>query len=743
MALPIPLPAIPLQIGLAGFGLATLGTYVCLTMLERAGRAQGELGPRWRAASGAALGTTAWAVQALMLPTLSGLDVARWMLVGQGLAWLVAVLLGLLTTAFMARVQTHRRGLLMAVIAAIVTIVVTPTLGMLSAVLPQPQVPYGLDWLAGIGGVAVLLCVCAALVVRANASRSNPRRALALLGSAGAAFSMVWCTALTAGNQSASAATEVVAGKLLRQVEATGGTVSGEALWLLAAVGVPALFFAMLLSAGVDQRIRRSLKSARTDLERAARLDPLTGLLNREALEARLLEMTARADVAEHALAILMVDVDGFKPVNEACGPAVGDKLLCALSSRLKEMTAKGSELGRLNGDRFVLLALITPNGPTAAERAAAIVERMQHPLTVAGREFSLSCSVGIAMFPEHGAASVLISRAERATAAAKRLGGATYCVYEPHMAAPPRDHVDLARDLRRAIEKNELELFYQPKVHAPSGEITGAEALMRWRHPQRGMVSPAVFIPVAERFGLIGALGNWLIDESCRQARVWRDEGLRMRVAINLSVQQMRQDDLVDRIGAALRKHRVNPRQFTCEITETAAMDDATSTLALFERLAQLGVHISIDDFGTGYSSLSYLRRLPAEELKIDMSFISDLETSGDARAIVDAVMRMAQALGLKVVAEGVETEGQQRILRALGCDELQGYLFAKPMSAKALTLWAMNDVGPRVMPFRNSLFADTSTTNLEASAELPAAAPAHATATSAPMAARRSASH
>ena len=267
-----------------------------------------------------------------------------------------------------------------------------------------------------------------------------------------------------------------------------------------------------------------------------------------------------------------------------------------------------------------------------------------------------------------------------------------------------------LSRDLRVALAKKQLELYYQPKIHAPSGEVTGAEALLRWHHPKRGMVSPGVFIPIAERYGLIGALGNWVIDEACRQARTWRDQGLRMRVAINLSVHQLRHPDLPERIADALKRHQINPMLLTCEITESVAMEDAQATSKIFEKLAAVGVHISIDDFGTGYSSLSYLRKLPAKELKIDRSFVLDLETSADARAVVDAVVKLGQALGLKVVAEGVETEAQNQILRSLGCDELQGYLFAKPMSAKALAVWAMNDVGPRPLAFRDSLFKETA---------------------------------
>ena len=279
----------------------------------------------------------------------------------------------------------------------------------------------------------------------------------------------------------------------------------------------------------------------------------------------------------------------------------------------------------------------------------------------------------------------------------AKTGGGARTAFFEQRMMSGAREQFDLLRDLRRALAEGQLRLVYQPKIHAPSGEITGAEALMRWEHPQRGLVGPDLFIPIAERFGLIGAMGNWLIEEACRQAGQWRDEGLHMRVAINLSAHQLRHPDLADRIDTALRRHEIRPQLLTCEITESVAMEDASNAIRMVEKLSALGVNISIDDFGTGYSSLSYLRKLRAGELKIDKSFVLDLETSADARAVVDGIVKLAQALGLKVVAEGVETEAQHQILRSFGCHELQGYLFARPMSARALSSWAMEEVGPR----------------------------------------------
>jgi EAL domain-containing protein (putative c-di-GMP-specific phosphodiesterase class I) len=222
-------------------------------------------------------------------------------------------------------------------------------------------------------------------------------------------------------------------------------------------------------------------------------------------------------------------------------------------------------------------------------------------------------------------------------------------------------------------------------------------------------MVSPLVFIPLAEHYGLINTLGNWAIDEACRQIRAWRNQGLRMRVAINLSMHQLRQADLATRIGAALARNRLEPSVLTCEITESIAMDDSPATAEVIRQLAGIGVHLSIDDFGTGYSNFGWLSKLPLEEIKIDRGLVLDLEAGGRTRKIVDAVVKLAQALELKVVAEGVETEQQQEILRELGCDELQGFLFAKPMSARALAHWAMNHEGPRALDFRASLFGET----------------------------------
>lgn len=250
-------------------------------------------------------------------------------------------------------------------------------------------------------------------------------------------------------------------------------------------------------------------------------------------------------------------------------------------------------------------------------------------------------------------------------------------------------DQVALQRDLRHAIARGQLALVFQPKLRADTGALAGVEALLRWRHPERGDVSPAVFIPVAERFGLIGELGLWVLDEACRQVRLWHEAGADVPVAVNLSAHQLRQHDLEACVREALRRHRVPARMLILEITESVAMDDVDASIRVFDMLDDIGVQLSIDDFGTGYSSLSYLRRLPARQLKVDRSFVRDLACSPDAQAIVGAVVRLAHALGMTVVAEGVETEPQAAILRELACDELQGFLFARPMSGAALLTW------------------------------------------------------
>ena len=436
-------------------------------------------------------------------------------------------------------------------------------------------------------------------------------------------------------------------------------------------------------------------------------------LLAREDFEQALQDAAFDCDQSADGLCVLLVNLDNLDAVNQGYGHQQADALIADATDRLLALCGPSTLMTRLGGVDFVVLARM--DEAAACTLAARLCLGLTRPLfPVPDRaDASMSCSVGLAVYPRHGARQRLVDHASTAMRQVKRAGGSDYMVFDPKTAFDHREHAELVADLRQAVAHGELELYYQPKVDARSLQFTAAEALLRWHHPRRGMISPSVFIPMAERYGLIGVIGNWVIDDAARQAAVWRSVGLRMRVAINISAYQMRQDDLVDRIDAALSRHRLQPGRFTCEITESVAMEDTRVTQRSFERMRQAGLHVSIDDFGVGQASLSYLRRLPAAELKIDASFVQDLDSSADARAIVEAVVSLAHALNLKVVAEGVETEKQRDLLVKMACDEMQGFLFARPMTAKALTALASLDPDhppAEVHGFRASLFHETA---------------------------------
>jgi diguanylate cyclase (GGDEF)-like protein len=453
----------------------------------------------------------------------------------------------------------------------------------------------------------------------------------------------------------------------------------------------------------------RSLKAASAQLENANEqlqkrsvLDPLTGLPNGVQFESRLAKLVSLCDSVEEqdqdesgagrkpkSVAVLVADLDHFKPVNEAFGHAVGDLVLKEAGARLRGVARTTDMVARLGGDEFVLLMEDVRNRADCAQLAGRLVKALAQPFHVDGRQIEISGSVGVAVYPDQHARSNLLACADAAMHTAKHSGGNGYALFEPKMEDKAMDQLDLHKDLRSAVQLGQLQLYYQPKVGVTDGRVRGMEALLRWNHPERGIIGPEIFIPLAERFGLINGLGNWVINEVCRQMGAWSREGTRMSVAINLSMHQLRQDEFADSIRQALKRYQLEPSQLICELTESVAMKDVEATQKFFKKLAAVGVRLSIDDFGTGHSSLSYLRQLPARQLKIDRSFINDLETNSDARAIVKAVINLAHVLDLSVVAEGVETEGQRRILEELKCDELQGFFFSRPMLEDKMLMW------------------------------------------------------
>ena len=685
----------------AAVALSALAFYVSFDIVRRVAATSGRVAALWLSAAAVSFGTGLWCVhfitaaaRPLSLPLGYGGSLTA-------LGWLAGVLA---SAAALKLVATGGVGALRVAPAALLVAVVAVASKMLYVLdmrlAPEPRWAWLWPALA-VAGLTVLLAAGGWLTGGARRASVGFRAAAALL----------------VGVAVVGAQRLVVLGAKVPQGAVSlhhMGVLSDHTLTALAVLGTGAIVLMLLVLTIMESRMRQALRAAIERVEESARTDALTQLPNRHSFDLRLDAATRRAEGAPTPMAVLFIGLDNFKPVNDSFGRRVGDLLLQTMAQRLRAAVASRGMLARVGGDEFVLLLGPDTDRAAAAAMAQQLLEVLAEPCEIEGRPAPITGSIGVVLYPRDGSLTTAMVNAEAAARYAKRNGGATFAFFEPRMLGDAREQVELLRDLRQAVARQQLELYYQPKVHAPSGEITGAEALLRWHHPQRGMVSPAVFIPIAERHGLIGVLGQWVIDEACRQARVWRDEGLRMRVAINLSVHQLRQPDLAERIAAALQRHQVNPQLLTCEITESAAMEDGEGTMRIFEKLAAVGVHISIDDFGTGYSSLAYLRKLPAGELKIDRGFVLDLESSADARAVVDAVVKLAQALGLKVVAEGVETEGQANVLRSLGCDELQGYLYAKPMSAKALALWAMNDDGPRSIEFRASLFQETQPTSL-----------------------------
>jgi diguanylate cyclase len=686
------------RLGLGVF-TAAFACYVALDLVQRAQGDRRRVGVRWLVGVALGLGTGIWAahviaLSALGLPLPMGYHPA-----GAIAGWAVAMAVCMVCVGWIVREEVTIGRVAIAGGGLGAGIVVTLVLTITSLGL-RPGLRWGVTELA----VATIIAAMSCAVSLGLFFQLRIQRPIKLLHRQLGAAALVGLGTLV------SQCLVVASVSLPPQATSTyAGRLSSDALAILAAIGALSVLTAMTLASVLESRSRNSVRRAKQRGDQQAVRDPLTDLPNRQMFEATLAQAVRKADAAQQRLALMFINIDGFKPINESFGHGGGDRVLREMAKRLRSL-ARPHMAARLGSDEFLFLLPDDPNQDEIARQATQVLDALAQPCRIDGRETTLSCSVGIAVYPDNGAMSRLIAHADAAMRSAKGMGGASYCFFEARMTSSGAEkQIDLLRDLRVALAQGELQLFYQPKVHAPSGEITAAEALLRWHHPKRGIISPGVFIPIAERFGLIGAIGDWVIGEACRQARIWRDEGLRMRVAINLSVHQLRKSDLSARIAAALAEHGINPQLLTCEITESDAMEDTESTMRIFNALNALGVHLSIDDFGTGYSSLSTLRKMRPGELKIDRSFVLDLESSNDARAVVDAVVKLAKALDIKVVAEGVETEGQAQVLRTLGCDELQGFLYAKPMSAKALGLWAMNDVGPRTMVFRKSLFKET----------------------------------
>ena len=686
----------------ASFVIAMLASYVTLDLARRVRTSQRRVGQAWWAAGSIVMGTGIWSMhflgmQAFTLPISIGFASGLTLL-----SWMAAVGASAVALELASRKDFGRLHLVLGawVMGAGIS-------GMHYIGMAAMDMAPGIVWDPLIVALSVLIAVLAsatALQIFKLLRQVKPSQRLAYQ----LAASCVMAVAICGMHYTGMAAARFSVGAVCL----SAGELGGPGLTVLVLLATGMLLTSTLFTSILDARLQSTalrltqslqesnarLKAANDELQHRAFADALTGLPNRLLFEDRLQQALSRLDRANHQgiaerLAVLFVDLDGFKPINDSFSHAAGDAILRGAADRLRQEARDCDTVARVGGDEFLILLERVTDVAASVAVAKRVLGALSKPFEVSGKQLQITCSIGIAMHPDHGDRNKLVANADAAMYAAKRAGGGGYALFEPHMGADAAEQLELQNDLRQALDRGELTLHYQPKIDGTDGKICGVEALLRWQHPQHGMVSPTVFIALAERFGLIGRLGNWVINEACRQAAEWAKSGTHMRVAINISAHQLRELGLVERIEEALLRHRVDASQLLCEITESVAMDDIKATQRTFDGLARIGVFLSIDDFGSGYSSLNYLRQLPARQLKIDRSFVKDLETSEDARAVVSAVVKLAHALGLRVVAEGVETSGQRDVLLGMHCDELQGFFFARPMSADSLLSWAQGE--------------------------------------------------
>ena len=438
-----------------------------------------------------------------------------------------------------------------------------------------------------------------------------------------------------------------------------------------------------LISRSIRYSIQR--KSAEDKLAYLAQYDPLTGLANRALFHDRLEHALARGERSGGMLALLFVDLDRFKAVNDTLGHAGGDALLREVAERMKRRMRESDTIARLGGDEFAIIIEELTDTQDAARVADDLVEILSEPFVVDGHEIPVGVSIGIAVRPPTEG-DRLLKDADAAMYRAKREGGSNHQFYTEEMNVQASERLMLERDLRRALERDEFLLYYQPQVDLATGAVVGAEALLRWQHHERGMVSPADFVPVLEETNQIVRVGGWILAEACRRTGAWHDAGFApLRIAVNLSARQLGRESLVYYVERALEESGLDPACLELEITESLLVEDAEAGLRSVEQLKKAvdGLRISIDDFGTGYSSLYRLKALPIERLKIDRSFIGGVTKDPEDSAITAAVISLAHSLRLQVTAEGVETAEQLAFLRERGCDEAQGYYFSRPLPA------------------------------------------------------------
>ena len=662
--------------------VAILASYTALDLAARIATARGRTVYLWMSGGALAMGFGVWSMHfigmlALELPLDLGYDL--------GLT-LWSLLVAILSSGFALWVVSQPRlPALQLMFGALVMgagISAMHYSGM-AALRMQPGIDYD-PTLVALSLVIAVGASAAALSIAFRLRRHTPYVHLVRAGA-----SIIMGLAIVGMHYTGMAAANFPVGSFCG---AAVDGLSGKGLDNLVLVSSLAVLIIALLTSIFDARLdastaalANSLTLANEELTQLALHDTLTGLPNRILLADRISQAMAKVAEQGGCFSLMFIDLDGFKPVNDAFGHHLGDRLLREVALRLRDQLRSQDTLARIGGDEFVLLVRLgePDDAPQVAARQVSLLSKS---FRVDEHDLQISASVGIALYPGNGqTAEELLMNADAAMYHAKGAGKNGYSFFDVSMNTNARKQLQLLQDLRQALEHNQFSLHYQPKFDAVSGQPVGAEALLRWEHPQQGLLLPEHFIELAEKTGLIIPIGEWVLNEACRQMRAWFDEGYsHWRISVNLSALQFCYSGLVDSVVSVLERHRLPANSLTLEITETTAMSDADASMTVLQRLSQIGVDLSIDDFGTGYSSLMYLKRLPANELKIDRGFVRDLEHDSDDAAIVSAIVALGQALGLRIVAEGVETDTQQSFLTTLGCDALQGFLLGQPLPAE-----------------------------------------------------------
>jgi diguanylate cyclase (GGDEF)-like protein len=660
--------------------VAVLASYTALDMAGRLATAKGAAARWWLAGGATAMGLGIWSMHfigmlAFDLPIPLGYDPKITL-------YSLAVSIGASTFALwrVSRPRLTWQQLLTGAVLMGLGIAAMHYVGM-AAMRMQPAIEYHLGWFTAsiaiaIGAAGVALWI--AFHLRRERQHTLRLRSLA---------SIAMGLAIVGMHYTGMAATRFAEGTICGAAK-EGGI---DTLWLAVLVivtTVTTLGIALVASLFDRQmheqtgRLASSLAQANDKLIHAALHDSLTQLPNRVLLQDRIQCSIDAARRHAKTVAVMFCDLDGFKAINDAHGHQTGDRLLVAVSQRISALLRPQDTLARLGGDEFVaVLSIDSPDD--AVVIAERIVAASSEPFLIDAAELQISASLGIALYPDDARTErELMAHADTAMYHAKDAGRNGYTFFIPSMQLIAKRQLQLLQDLRKAIDRDQFVLHYQPKFPAVGAPASGAEALLRWQHPDLGLLTPDAFISIAERSGLILQIGDWVLDRACAQLRSWHDMGNHAwSMAVNLSPLQFASPALLSSVRETLLRYELEPAKLTLEITETTAMKDVEASLSILNGLASMGVRISIDDFGTGYSSLLYLKRMPASELKIDRAFVHDLEHNDEDAAIVTSIITLGRSLQLQVVAEGVETQAQQDHLHKLGCDQLQGYHLGRPM--------------------------------------------------------------